>query len=234
MLTLTFFIIFWTLLLYKIELSDQVKISLEKLTQSKKLLLIHILRIKKLSLRLNYTSQGKKFCSLSKVWNWSKSRMIIYQTLFLSPTRFPKLWKLPSKILYSIIFLKIFKAQNPAWSGWNHNSRDLFWKIHQLWVFLSNLHADQKLDYLLKNQQFFIDYIQKIQLTWWKFFWKGYLFLFSLFSYLYQQFFMFLHKQFLVISFCDCFCVYFYLFGRVKILSWFSDWIRQLEQKFLR
>ena len=62
-----FFIIFWTSLLYKIELSDFVKVSSEKLTQSKSLLLIHILRIKVLNLRLNYTSQGKKFCLFSRI-----------------------------------------------------------------------------------------------------------------------------------------------------------------------
>ena len=36
------------------------KVSSEKLNQTKILFLIHILRIKNLTLRLNYTSQGKK------------------------------------------------------------------------------------------------------------------------------------------------------------------------------
>ena len=62
-----FFIIFWTSLLYKIELSDLVTVSSEKPTQSKSLLLIHKLRIKDLNLRLNYTSQGKKFCLFSRI-----------------------------------------------------------------------------------------------------------------------------------------------------------------------
>ena len=35
---------------------------------SKSLLVIHILRVKASNLRLNYTSQGKKFCLFSRTW----------------------------------------------------------------------------------------------------------------------------------------------------------------------
>ena len=38
-------------------------------------------------------------------------------------------------------------------------------------------------------------------------------------------------KQLLVIYFWDCFCVYFYLFGRFKSLKGSSDWVQQVEQK---
>ena len=54
-----------------------------------------------------------------------KCRMIIFQRLFLFPTQLPNLSKLPSKILYSSIFLKIFKVQNIHDQVWNQISRDL-------------------------------------------------------------------------------------------------------------
>ena len=49
------------------KLCDDVRVSSEKFTQSKSLLLIHILHIKVLNLQLNYTSQGKKFCLFSRI-----------------------------------------------------------------------------------------------------------------------------------------------------------------------
>ena len=43
-----------------------------------------------------------------------KNRTIIFQRLFLFHIQLPNLLKLPSKVLYSSIFLKIFKVQNLA------------------------------------------------------------------------------------------------------------------------
>ena len=48
-------------LLYKLQLSGLKKVSLEKFTQSKKSLWYQVWGIKALTLRLNYTSKGKKF-----------------------------------------------------------------------------------------------------------------------------------------------------------------------------
>ena len=42
------------------------------------------------------------------------------------------------------------------------------------------------------------------------------------------QYFLFLQQKTFVIHFCDCFCVYYYLFGRFKFLENSSDWIRQI------
>ena len=89
----------------------------------------------------------------------------------------------------------------------------------------------KELDYLPKNQLFFIVYIQKIldEKTC-----RDAIFInFPSFVTYIGKISYFYSKQLLVISFCNFFCIYFYLFGRFKSLKGtiLSDWIRQLEQK---
>ena len=63
------------------ELSNKIKVCLEKLNQSKSFLLNQVLSIKALKLRPNFTWEGKQLCLCSKNWKWSKNRVIIYRRL---------------------------------------------------------------------------------------------------------------------------------------------------------
>ena len=69
----------------------------------------------KLTAELNLSKEEFLFI-LEIFWMWSKKYMIIYQSLFLFPTRYQNLKPLSCKIVYSFT-LTIFKAQNLACSG---------------------------------------------------------------------------------------------------------------------
>ena len=82
-----------------------------------------VLSIKAKNMRLKYTCHLWKFCLFSKIWNWSKSLLTIYQILFLSLTEFQNCSKLASKVRCSSTLLKTFKVHNPAWSGLEFDSQ---------------------------------------------------------------------------------------------------------------
>ena len=100
MLTLTFFIIFWSFILYKIELSDKVRVSLEELSQMKSLLSKQVLGIKASNLRLYYTEQGKRF------YFFLENLKLIQESFFYPISKFVKTsMKSSSLLLFKIFFL---------------------------------------------------------------------------------------------------------------------------------
>ena len=70
--------------------------------------------------------------------NISKSLFIIYPI-----PKFVKK-KIPSKILYSFISLRIFKVKNPAWFGLESDFQSFALKNSSNWVILPSLHENQR------------------------------------------------------------------------------------------
>ena len=134
--------------------------------------------IKALYLPLIYTWERKNFCLFLKIWNWSKIRTITYQRLFLSLTHFTNLSKLSSNFLYSSISkfkieVKLLSSKSSLIKfGIKFASKNSSCSNHPPKFKL------KKVDYLLKNQQILINYIQKIQFSRWENLQRCYLFFF--------------------------------------------------------
>ena len=101
-------------------------------------------------------------------------------------------------------------------------SRDLLLKIHQ------NMQTQIKIkedDYLLKNQQFLIDYKQKTSIDLLRKLAEVLLILIFLLLIIISAFFLnFYHEQLLVIHFCNFFCtIYFFYFEPSHFLGDFMS-----------
>ena len=106
-----------------------------------------------------------------------------------------------------------------------------FEKFHQFWAILSNLHK-KNLIICSKNSKFSLITYKKFKSLDEKNCWDASFFNFPFFVTYIGNFSYFYRKQLLIIYFCDCFCVNFYLSGRFKPVKGklLSDWIRQLEK----
>ena len=105
-------------------------------------------------------------------FNFFKSLKLIKKSynniskLFLSPIIYPKCKNSPAKFFIPSFSKGFSKFKILLDSVWNQR---FVLKISSTLSYPSKFTKKIKeLDYLLKNQQFLIDYIQKIQLTWWK------------------------------------------------------------------
>ena len=133
-----------------------------KLTQSKSLLLIHILRIK-VSAELNLTRKKNLFI-LENLNLIKKSYDNISKTFFI-PYPIPKFVKTPQQSSLFLHFFKDFQSSKSCLIRFGIRFAEIcFEKFINFELFSQIYIKIKELDYLLKNQLFSIDNIQKIQL----------------------------------------------------------------------
>ena len=148
----------------------------------------------------------------------------MFERLFLFPTQPPNLSKLLRKVLYTSISSKYCMIrfgirfpeicfENSSFLSYplKSKSKRRTWLSAQTSAISHQLYTKNSIKLMRRLAEILLLEI----------------FLLLLISYFYC-------KQFLVIYFCDCFCLYSYLFGRFKSIKGklFSAWIRQLEQKW--
>ena len=159
-----------------------------------------------------------------------KSYDNVSKTLFI-PYPIPKFGKTPSKALYFFISIKIFTAQNPVLSGLGSDFQRFALKSSSTLSYpLKSRPKSKNLTIYSKIKNFSLITHKKLNQVDESNFGNATCSNFPPFVTYIGNLSHFYSKQLLVIYFRDCFCVYFYLFGRVKSLNWFSDRI-QLEQK---
>ena len=95
-----------------------------------------------------------------------KSNDNISKTLFLFPTQLPNLSKLPIKVLLFLHFFKDFQSSKSCMIRFEIRFPEICFEKFINFELSSQIYIKIKeLDYLLKNQQFLNDYLQKIKLT---------------------------------------------------------------------
>ena len=155
----------------------------------------------------------------------------ISKTLFI-PYPTPKLVKTSHQSSLFLNFFENFKSSKSCLIRFEIRFPKICFKKFINFELSSQVYIKiKKLDYLFKISNFSLITYKKKQLTWGKKFRNCYLF--AILLLLVSAIFLIL-TAFFGHYFCDRFCVYFYLFGRFKPLKskLYSDWIRQLEQKW--
>ena len=158
-----------------------------------------------------------------------------FQRLFSFPTQLPNLSKnAPTKFFIPPFLWRLSKFKILYDQFWNQTSRDLRWKTYQLWVILSNLHQNKKTWLSTQKSSIYHQLYTKNSINLMRRLAQMLLLLIFFLLLLISAIFL-IFKQLLVIYFCDCFCVYFYLSGRFNSFKgkFLSDWIRQLEEKLM-
>ena len=123
-----------------------------------------------------------------------KSYDNISKTFFI-PYPTPKFVKTPQENSQFLHFFKDFQSSKSCMIRFGIRFPEISFEKFINFELSSQIYIKiKKLDYQLKNQQFLIDYIQKIQLTWWEDLQRCYFFKFSFFCYLYWQYFSFLQQ----------------------------------------
>ena len=150
-------------MLSKTEFSNLVKVSLGKLTQSKCLFLINILRIKAINLLLSYTLLEKTFLFILENLKLIKKSYDNISKILVIPYHTPNFVKNPQQRSLFLLFLKDFQSSKSCMIKFGIGFPEIcFEKIINFELSSQIYIKIKELDCLLKNQQFLIEFIQKI------------------------------------------------------------------------